>query len=154
TLRVIDELLWVLRRSGFAIATSQAIDVARAVRAVGFEDRATFRDAVAATVVTRKRDRARFDAIFDSFFVSDVVRGTLYERLAARGFDATAIDALRELLDALAASTSSSAPGADEKGGLLPLLSGGAELDRLLQLAGSARMLEGVQGREQLGFYT
>ena len=35
--RVLDELLWVLRRGGFAIATSQAIDVVRAARAVGFD---------------------------------------------------------------------------------------------------------------------
>ena len=84
-LRVTDELLWVLRRAGFAIATSQAIDAVRAVRAVGFESQALVRDAVASVVVKRARDRARFDDAFDGFFAREP-RRTLWERLAADGF--------------------------------------------------------------------
>ena len=102
-LRVTDELLWVLRRTGFAIATSQAIDPVRAVRAVGLESRETVRDAIAAVVVKRARDRARFDEAFDAYF-SRTPRRTLWERLADDGFDDAELDALRELLDAFAAA--------------------------------------------------
>ena len=144
-LRVTDELLWVLRRSGFAIATSQAIDAVRAVRAVGFDSRAQVRDALATVLVKRARDRDRFDAVFEAFFASGA-RGTLWERLAAEGFTGTELDALRELLDALG--------GSAPDGALGPLLHRGAELDRLLQLAGSAQMLEGMQSPLQAGFYT
>lgn len=147
-LRVTDELLWVLRRSGFAIATSQAIDAVRAVRAVGFASPLVVRDALASVLVKRARDRVRFDAVFDAFFAgtSGTPRGTLWERLADEGFTATELDALRELLDALAVSAPDVALG--------PLLHRGAELDRLLQLAGSAQMLEGMQSPLQAGFYT
>lgn len=145
-LRVTDELLWVLRRSGFAIATSQAIDAARAVRAVGFDSKAMVRDALAAVLVKRARDRERFDTIFDAFFATGAPRGTLWDRLAAQGFTDAEQDALRELLDAFGAATPDGALG--------PLLHRGAELDRLLQLAGSAQMLEGMQSPLQAGFYT
>ena len=144
-LRVTDELLWVLRRSGFAIATSQAIDAVRAVRAVGFESPALVREALASVLVKRARDRGRFDSVFDAFF-SGTPRGTLWERLAADGFTTGELDALRELLDALATSAPDGALG--------PLIHRGAELDRLLQLAGSAQMLEGMQSPLQAGFYT
>ena len=50
--RVLDELLWTLRRGGFRIATSQAIDVVRAVEAVGLADREAVRAAVACIVPT------------------------------------------------------------------------------------------------------
>ena len=144
-LRVTDELLWVLRRSGFAIATSQAIDAVRAVRAVGFASRDLVKDAIASVVVKRARDRARFDDVFDGFFAREP-RRTLWERLSAEGFDDTELDALRELLDAYAT--------ASPDGALGPLVHRGAELDRLLQLAGSAQMLDGMQSPLQAGFYT
>jgi len=145
-LRVTDELLWVLRRAGFAIATSQAIDAVRAVRAVGFESRDAVRDAIASVVVKRARDRARFDDVFDGFFAREP-RRTLWERLAADGFSDAEVEALRELLDAFASST-------PDGGSLGALVHRGAELDRLLQLAGSAQMLEGMQSPLQAGFYT
>jgi uncharacterized protein with von Willebrand factor type A (vWA) domain len=144
-LRVTDELLWVLRRTGFAIATSQAIDAVRAVRAVGFESRDLVRDALASVVVKRARDRARFDEAFDGFFAREP-RRTLGERLVAEGFTEVERDALRELLDAVASVSPDAALG--------PLVRRGAELDRLLQLAGSAQMLDGMQSPLQAGFYT
>lgn len=144
-LRVVDELLWMLRRAGFTIATSQAIDAARAIRAVGFESKDAMRDALAAVVVQRARDRARFDATFDAYFARTPMR-TLWERLAARGFTEAERDALRELLDAYAA--------ASPEGTLVALLHRGADLDRLLQLAGSARTLDALQSPLQSGFYT
>lgn len=144
-LRITDELLWMLRRSGFAIATSQAIDVVRAVRAVGFESRALVREAIAAVIVERVRDRARFDRVFDAYFAREP-RRTLWERLAADGFSEDEIAALRALLEAFASSRPDSAVG--------PLVHRGAELDRLLQLAGATQMLEAMQSPLQAGFYT
>ncbi len=144
-LRVTDELLWVLRRAGFAIATSQAIDAVRAVRAVGFESRDLVRDAIASVVVKRARDRARFDDAFDAYFAREP-RRTLWERLSADGFSDAELDVVRELLDAFAAASPDSALG--------PLVHRGAELDRLLQLAGSAQMLDSMQSPLQAGFYT
>lgn len=144
-LRVTDELLWMLRRSGFAIATSQAMDVVRAVRAVGWSSEEYVREAVAAVVVKRPRERVRFDAVFDAYFAGKP-RHTLWERLAAQGLSETEIDVVRELLEAMAA--------ASPDGALGPLVQRGAELDRLLQLAGSARVLEGLQSSLQAGFFT
>jgi uncharacterized protein len=143
--RVVDELLWMLRRAGFTIATSQAIDAVRAIRAVGFESRDRMRDALSAVIVQRARDRARFDATFDAYFARTPMR-TLWERLEAQGFAEAERDALREILDAY--------PSASPDGNLLALLHRGADLDRLLQLAGSARTLDALQSPLQSGFYT
>lgn len=144
-LRITDELLWMLRRSGFAIATSQAIDAVRAIRAVGLESKELVRDALACVVAPRPRDRARFDHVVDAFFAREP-RRTLWERLAAEGFDERELASLRELLEALATASPDSAVG--------PLVHRGAELDRLLQLAGATQMLSSMQSPLQAGFYT
>jgi uncharacterized protein with von Willebrand factor type A (vWA) domain len=144
-LRVLDELLWVLRRQGLSIATSQAIDAVRAAALVGFESRDVLREALASVVVTRSRDRARFDAGFDAFFAR-TPRSSLWERLAAKGFADDELGTLRELLAAFAAASGG-------EGGLAALLTRGPELDRLLQLAGTARVLDAMQSRLQTGFF-
>ncbi len=146
--RVVDELLWSLRREGFRIATPQAVDVLRAVGLIGFEDREMLREAIACVVVDRPRDRARFDAAFGAFFAPERAgRGTLWDRLAARGFDSRELDELRSLLEGLAAADGD----AFERLGVL--LERGAELDRLLQLAGVSRTLDAVQSPLQSGFF-
>jgi uncharacterized protein len=146
--RVVDELVWSLRRAGLAIATSQAIDVARAVAAVGFEDRWAVREAIACLVVHEARDRGRFDAAFDAFFGPRAARATLWERLAAQGFAEDELAHLRELLSDMATQ------GMDGAGAFAALLDRGAELDRLLQLAGVVRTLDGMRTQLQAGFYT
>ncbi len=146
--RIVDELLWALRRAGFAISTAQAIDVGRAVRAVGLDEAWRVREAVAAVVLDRATDRPRFVRAFDAFFAArqDAV-GTLWDRLAAGGFGDSDLATLRELLADLAGV------GTD---GLVPLgmlLERGADLDRALSLAGLARTLDAHAGL-QLGFLT
>jgi len=148
--RVVDELLWSLRREGFVVSTAQAVDVARAVREVGLELRENVRAAVGAVVVQRASERARYEASFDAFFGADAPdQRTLWERLASApwGFSEAELDALRELLGQLAASQGeSTAP-------LGMLLERGAELHRVLALAGVAQRLDAHSGM-QLGFLT
>lgn len=145
-LRLADELLWVLRREGVGIATSQAIDAVRALRLVGFGSREDVREALAAVIVQRPCDRVRFERAFDGFFSRSGHRRTLWERLEGKGFSASELAALRELLDRLAASSPDHPLNA--------LLDRGADLDRLLHLAGTSRVLEAMQGPLQAGFYT
>jgi uncharacterized protein with von Willebrand factor type A (vWA) domain len=146
--RVLDELLWTLRREGFVISTAQAIDVARAVDVVGFEDPARFREAVACLVVRRAGERPRFDAAFARFFGagSAGARGTLWERLEAKGFRAHELDALRALLIQLARS------GADF-GLMTTFLERGADLDRLLVRSGVSQAIDAHSGL-MLGYLT
>lgn len=144
-LRLIDEFLWVLRRGGLVVATSQAIDAVRAAREVGFASPATLREAVASVVVTRAVDRAGYDEAFDAFFAASAVPRTLWERLAASGFTDAEREALRELLDAHAA--------APEGAALSALLQGGSELDALLRSSGALRLLDAVQSPLQAGFF-
>jgi uncharacterized protein with von Willebrand factor type A (vWA) domain len=143
-LRVIDELLWSLRRAGFVVSTAESLECARALDALGLAERRQVREAMAAVILKNARRRARFDAAFDAFFSSERGRPTLWERLAAQGFAGSELDALRELLEAF---------GKTHDNGLA-LLHGGAELDRLLQLADVARSLDAMQSELQLGFYT
>jgi hypothetical protein len=143
-LRVVDELLWSLRRAGFVVSTAEAVDCARAIEIVGLADKRAAREALAAIVVKHPRRRGRFDEAFDAFFSGDRRRSTLWERLEAQGFSPRELDALRELLEVLGRSDSDG----------LALVHGGAELDRLLQLADVARTLDAMQSELQLGFYT
>jgi uncharacterized protein with von Willebrand factor type A (vWA) domain len=147
--RVLDELLWSLRRAGFPISTAQAIDVARAVAAVGLAHQGHVRDAVAAVVVQRACDRARFDLELDAFFAPTPgrSRGTLWERLADEGFLTGELSILRELLAGLAAR------GADGLTDLTTWMDRGADLDRLLALAAVARDVDADSALE-LGFRT
>jgi uncharacterized protein with von Willebrand factor type A (vWA) domain len=153
--RLIDELLWVLRREGFEISTAQAIDAARAVAAVGFARRADVRDAVAAVVVHRARDRGRFDDAFDRFFAVDA-RGaparTLWERLSARGFDPDELEVLRALM-AGACAGGAGGGGVEGLETLAALLERGADFDRALALGGLARDVDG-SSEQRLGFLT
>jgi uncharacterized protein with von Willebrand factor type A (vWA) domain len=146
--RVVDELLWALRREGFPIATSQAIDAIRAVQAAGIARPWAMREALACVVVQRPADRARFEAIFHAFFASGrSARGTLWDRLAALGFVPAELDELRSLLGHLAHSN------ADSFERLGVLLERGPDLDRLLQLAGVSRTLDALQSPLQVGFF-
>jgi uncharacterized protein with von Willebrand factor type A (vWA) domain len=147
--RILDELLWSLRRAGFAIATPQAIDVVRAVALVGLEDRETVREAIASLVLQRRSDRRRFDRVFDDFFTSARARrtGTLWERLVASGFTELELGELRGLLDAIAI-----APGGDADN-VGALLERGADLDHLLSLASVTRSLDAMQSPLQAGFF-
>jgi uncharacterized protein with von Willebrand factor type A (vWA) domain len=141
-LRVVDELLWRLRRDGLAIPTSSAIDAVRAVRLVGLEDRAVVRATLACALVKSKEDARVFAKTFDAFFARAPTR-TLRERLAARGFSDTEIQAA---LDAMATL--------DDAANLEAFLDHGSELDRALSLAGMQRALASLVGPLQRGFYT
>jgi uncharacterized protein with von Willebrand factor type A (vWA) domain len=141
--RILDELLWTLRREGFEVSVAQAIDVARAVRAVGLEQRREVLEAVACIIVQHARDRTRFDSAFAMFFASASRGGSLWERLARRGFDDDEISVLRALLTNLGA----------EDGALDLFLEAGAPLDRLLALSGVARAID-AHSRLQLGSRT
>lgn len=150
-LRVLDELLWALRREGFTISTAQAIDAARVARLVGFDDRAALRDAIGAVVVERRADRDRYRAAFDAFFAAERAHaGDLWSRLAARGFSAGELDALRELLTGAAER---SGVGGDAAA-LLGIVGAESELDQLLRAAGIARVLAPMTSALQAGFYT
>jgi uncharacterized protein with von Willebrand factor type A (vWA) domain len=145
--RVVDELLWSLRREGFVVSTAQAIDAIRCVAAVGFERRDRLREAIAAVVVQRRAERPRFDLAFDAFFGDPDARATLWERLARQGVTAEELDGLRAVLKQMA--------GAETEGlaALGTLLEGGAEFDRVLSLAGITRGIDAHAG-PQLGFLT
>ncbi len=139
-LRFLDELLWVLRRAGLTIATSQAIDVVRAVRAVGFESRDVLQAAIAAVVVTRPSERAMFDRAFDSYFDREP-RRTLWEALGAEGFTEQDVTIVRELLAAMAPD---SPLGATYGGGR-------GSMDHLLVL--NRPLLEPMGSALQSGFF-
>lgn len=149
-IRILSELFWSLRRAGIEIATSQAIDAAKVVALLGFDERARLRDGLEAVFVRRARDQRLYREAFDAFFSREgLVAGDLYARLAARGFGAAEIDALRELLHAVA-ERSGQAP---ESLALRALTGSPQELDHLLRAAGLRRAVAGLSSKLQLGYY-
>jgi uncharacterized protein with von Willebrand factor type A (vWA) domain len=155
--RVVSELLWTLRREGFAVSVAQAIDVARAIRAVGFADKETVRQAIACIVVRRARERKSFDAAFDAFFApAQAGEGaSLWERLAAEGFSDAELDVLRAFLadeEATRAAPSDASAGERAgRGALRALADAGADLDRLLAASALAHSID-AHSRHELGF--
>lgn len=141
-LRLVDELLWTIRRRGVAVATSQAIDAARAVREIGVEDPRALHDALAAVLCTRAEERAPFDAAFEHFFRTHEVRTTLADRLRAAGFEERELAALWALLAELGDASRVSA-----------LLERGPELDALLSVGAAHRAALPMTGSLQSGVY-
>jgi uncharacterized protein with von Willebrand factor type A (vWA) domain len=140
-LRVLDELLWSLRREGFSISTAQALAVVRAVQAVGFDRPRDLREAIGSVVVVRARDRSAFDAAFDRYWALGAagLRGTLFERLSADGFGPGELELLRDRLTAVEREVD---------GGrlLVPLLGLSGAFDRLVARAGLPRSIDARSG--------
>lgn len=147
--RVLDEFLWTLRREGLLVSTAQAIEAARAAALVGLVDRDVFKDAIAATVVTRAADRARFERGFDAYFGAEP-RDDLWERLAAAGFDREELRVLREAFATWSGGDGAGAGYAQE----LALFERGSELEQLLRLSVVARSASSFTSELQLGFAT
>ncbi len=146
-LRVVDELLWTLRRAGLVISTAQAIDAVRAVSLVGLGDRSSVREALRAVVVHDAEAGRRFDRAFARFFAAGRPPGNLLERLLAAGISASEVATLRELLAALAEGGGSHPP-------LGALLGPGPDLDRLLSTGEASRLVEAMVDASQRGFTT
>jgi uncharacterized protein with von Willebrand factor type A (vWA) domain len=144
---MIDEFLWTLRREEFDVTTSQALDVARALREIGFEDRWAVREAIACIVVGRARDRRRFDDAFQAFFggSADTEPADFWARLPAGGFTDVEVETLRAVLV--------EAEGAEQPpvGSLVSLLGAGADFDRLLTRAAAALSID-AHSELQLGY--
>lgn len=147
--RVLDELLWILRREGLSISTAQAIEAGRVALLVGFANRETFREAIAAAVVVRRADRARFDRAFSAYFSGEAPRD-LWERLGALGFAEAELSALREAFAEFAA--------VDASGDGQPFghafFERGSELEQLLRTSGALRAGASLSSELQLGFAT
>jgi uncharacterized protein with von Willebrand factor type A (vWA) domain len=160
--RIVDELFWTLRRAGLPIATSQAIDAARAVTLLGFASKETLRDALAAIIVQRQVHTKRFVRAFDEHFALALGGArTFWERLA-RDFSAEETILLRELLEAHGAASAASSDagfaavnGEEERASpLVSLLTGtDSELGQLLVAAEIRRVLEPMKSRQQVGFF-
>ncbi len=149
-LRVLDELLWALRRDGFTLSTAQALDAVRVVELLGLGDQAALRAGIGAVVLERAADRARFEAAFDRFFSPARAHpGDLWARLAERGFAPHELEALRDLLEAAAERTR----GPGGAAGFLALMGTEAELDAILAAARIARALEPLASPLQIGFF-
>lgn len=67
-LEPIQRFINALRTAGLRIASSEAIDAARAVQELGIDRREPFRAALRSTLVKRQRDLAVFERTFASFF--------------------------------------------------------------------------------------
>jgi uncharacterized protein with von Willebrand factor type A (vWA) domain len=141
-LRVLDELLWRLRREGFRIPTSSAIDAVAAVRVVGVDDPNVLRATLIGVLVKSTDDLRLFDRGWRAFFAT--APRTLRERLLARGFTEAELALAFEALATL---------GGNDAESLGRFLDHGTDLDRLLSLAGMERSLAPMSGPLQRGFF-
>jgi len=112
-LRLLDEFLWVVRRKGIEISTSQAIDAVRAVGEVGWEHKPLVRAALASVVTKNQSEHRTLVREFDTFFSAATKTSNEGVRGGAIAIDAGAIAAgarrwdhaaIEEVLAAMAAT--------------------------------------------------
>jgi uncharacterized protein with von Willebrand factor type A (vWA) domain len=146
--RSLVELVAVARRAGIAISPAEAVDALRALRATGIEDRCKVLAALTATLAKSKEDRTRFARVFASYFEArGATHHDLYQRLAALGFSAQELLALRSLLS----STASTLGGA---GALDAVMAGDLSMQHLLDVASSRLGLRRLAEPSRVGFLT
>ena len=95
--RNVAHFVRALRAAGLPLGPGTTLSAVRAVEAGGLPDRADFREALAAAILTRPEDRAVFDAVFRLFwrdpryldhmmsYMIPAMRGTQEERAAQSG---------------------------------------------------------------------
>lgn len=69
--RQLEDFLRALRSADVQVTPSEAIDAHQAVAAIGYGDRALFKDALCATLAKTSDEVARFDTCFETFFQRD-----------------------------------------------------------------------------------
>src|ERR1700761_7260961 len=67
----LEEFLRALRAADVKVSPAEAIDAARTAAAVGYADRALFKDALCATLAKSREEVVRFDDTFETFFTRD-----------------------------------------------------------------------------------
>ena len=67
----LEQFLRALRAADVKVSPAEAIDAARAAAAVGYADRALFKDALCATLAKSSDEVVRFDETFETFFTRD-----------------------------------------------------------------------------------
>lgn len=147
----IEQFADLLRQNDVRVSTSEVIDAARAVHAVGVDSPVGVRDALAATLIKRPADRPAFDELFELYFL----RGA---PLAAPG-GAPLADLLRaegvpqDLIERILARL------ADEAARLGAVVRMGLglrapEIAPLVRQAGMNAEIERIASPLQVGFYT
>jgi uncharacterized protein with von Willebrand factor type A (vWA) domain len=146
--RALSELVAALRRAGLAVSTAESIDALQAVVAVGVTDREELKRVLALTLVKSEHTSARYSRVFDAFFAArGATSSDLFQRLRARGFSETEIEAVREVLRAGAR---------DEQGGLVyrSLSEGAGTLHHMIESAAQRAGVSRIADPARLGFST
>lgn len=142
----------ILRQAGLRISSAELIDALRACQAVGIEDAATTRAALAATMVKRPEDRPTFDTLFDLFFRGGEglaqLSGSapLLALIESLQLDAASKQRLLDLLAAQLAEMSAM--------GRVALGVSATQIASLVQTAGLAVELGEIRSPLQVGFYS
>jgi uncharacterized protein with von Willebrand factor type A (vWA) domain len=76
-----------LRREGVAVGTSELLDAFNALDAVSWSSRASFREALAATLAKSQEDRHVLDVLFERFFFRAVEREAVEQGIREERFE-------------------------------------------------------------------
>ncbi|MFL5399844.1 MAG: VWA domain-containing protein, partial [Myxococcales bacterium] len=145
----IAEFAGLLRQNGLRVSPAEVADAARAVLAVGLEERGPFRGALRAALVKRGSDAAVFDRLFDLYFVGikdllEGLQGSLLRALDAEKLSADELEQVAEELSRMQLSALTEA-----------LVQGRTDdLARLLRTAMQDVDFRGLTSPLQRGFYS
>lgn len=143
-LRVWDEFLFVVRREGLRVSTEQSTLAMRALTQVAWDDIWAVRETLAAVLVRSAQERALFERVFREHFRPGLRGRSIWERLEARGLDASERSAVADWMRAH-----------DQEGGVSALvgwLEADANRDDWLARSPALRTLQNEHDASRVGF--
>jgi uncharacterized protein with von Willebrand factor type A (vWA) domain len=148
----IIEFTTLLRHNGLRVSMAENMDSFHAIELVGLADRATFKDALRATIVKRAVDAEAYDELFDLYFnrLGETIKGSAASLMGALQLDEAAfqqlLDTLAEILERLDIHLSELAQHL--------LRNNTGQLERLLRQAAAAAQVPNIQRSFQEGRYS
>ncbi len=146
------EFTTLLRQNGLRVSMAENMDSFQALGLIGLGNRATFKDALRATLVKRSVDTSVYDELFDIYFsgLGEVIRSTASSLMGAMQLDEAAfqrlLDTLADLLKDLDIDLSELAQH---------LLSNNTgQLEKMLREAAAAAQVRNIQRSFQEGRYS
>ena len=148
----IIEFTSLLRQNGLRVSMAENMDSFHVLELIGLSDRATFKDALRASIIKRAVDAAAYDELFDLYFsgLGEMVKGSAAALMGSMQLDDAAfqklLDQLAELLKDLDVDLSELAQ--------YLLSNNTGQLEKMLRDAAAQAQVQNIQRSFQEGRYS
>src|SRR6202158_721062 len=148
----IIEFTSLLRQNGLRVSMAENMDSFHVLKVTGISDRATFKDALRASIIKRAVDAAAYDELFDLYFsgLGEMVKGSAAALMGSMQLDDAAF---QKLLDQLAELVKDLDVDLSELAQYL-LSNNTGQLEKMLRDAAAQAQVQNIQRSFQEGRYS